>query len=121
MADAALWYKNDIFYELYGAAFGTALATVGRPERRHTDKLDYVRYSVWTRSGCCQSLPPRCRDDGYDVSDYCYFHPMFGKCRSFRELVKEAHQCVSLKIWSKWCKPHFDQHLVPARASPTPG
>ncbi len=110
MANIDLWYKNDIFYELYVRAFKDSNGDGWGDLKGVTEKLDYLQYlgvdTVWL----LPISPSPLRDDGYDVSDYVGIHPMYGDLADFRELVVEAHK-RSLKILVELVPNHTsDQH-----------
>ncbi|MFZ3070309.1 MAG: alpha-amylase family glycosyl hydrolase, partial [Anaerolineaceae bacterium] len=110
MANSQLWYKNDIFYELYVRAFKDSNGDGWGDLKGVTEKLDYLQHlgvdTVWL----LPIAPSPLRDDGYDVSDYCGIHPMYGDMADFRELVAQAHR-RSLKILVELVPNHTsDQH-----------
>jgi maltose alpha-D-glucosyltransferase/alpha-amylase len=104
------WYKDAIFYELYVRGFhdsnGDGFGDLAGVEAR----LDYLQTlgvdAVWL----LPISPSPLRDDGYDVSDYCGVHPMYGSLDDFRALVEAAHR-RSLRIIVELVPNHTsDQH-----------
>ena len=110
MANSELWYKNDIFYELYVRAFRDSNGDGWGDLKGVAEKLDYLSYLGVDTIWLLPISPSPLRDDGYDVSDYCGIHPMYGNMQNFRELVAQAHQ-RSLKILVELVPNHTsDQH-----------
>jgi maltose alpha-D-glucosyltransferase/alpha-amylase len=110
MADPHQWYKNAIFYELYVRAFKDSNSDGWGDLKGVTQKLDYLKHLGVDTIWLLPIAPSPLRDDGYDVSDYCDIHPMYGDLANFRELVFEAHQ-RSLKILVELVPNHTsDQH-----------
>ncbi len=111
MPDSQLWYKNDIFYELYVRAFKDSNGDGWGDLKGVTQKLDYLRDLGVDTIWLLPISPSPLRDDGYDVSDYQGIHPMYGDMQDFQELVNEAHQ-RSLKILVELVPNHTsDQHF----------
>ncbi len=110
MTENSLWYKNDIFYELYVRAFRDSNADGWGDLKGVTEKLDYLSYLGVDTIWLLPISPSPLRDDGYDVSDYCGIHPMYGNMQDFQELVAQAHQ-RALKILVELVPNHTsDQH-----------
>lgn len=54
--------------------------------------------------------PSPMADFGYDVSDYCDIHPLFGTLDEFKSLLKEAHD-LDIKVMMDFVPNHTsDQH-----------
>lgn len=104
------WYKTAIFYELYVRAFKDSNADGWGDLRGIISKLDYLQKLGVDAIWLLPISPSPLRDDGYDVSDYCDIHPMYGKLDDFKALINEAHQ-RSLKIIVELVPNHTsDQH-----------
>jgi maltose alpha-D-glucosyltransferase/alpha-amylase len=111
MTKPLLWYKNDIFYELYVRAFKDSNGDGCGDLKGVTEKLDYLQHLGVDTIWLLPITPSPLRDDGYDVSDYCGIHPMYGDLSDFQQLVTEAHK-RSLKILVEMVPNHTsDQHL----------
>lgn len=110
MTNPAHWYKNDIFYELYVRAFRDSNGDGWGDLKGVTEKLDYLSFLGVDTIWLLPISPSPLRDDGYDVSDYCGIHPMYGNLEDFQDLVAQAHQ-RSLKILVELVPNHTsDQH-----------
>ncbi len=96
MADLA-WWQSGIFYQVYPRSFqdsdGDGVGDLDGIRRR----LGYLKAlgvdAVWISP----IFPSPMADFGYDVSDYCDIHPLFGDLAGFDRLVAEAH-ALGLKI-----------------------
>lgn len=90
MSDIA-WWRRGIFYQVYPRSFqdsdGDGVGDLEGIRRR----LDYLAGlgvdAVWISP----IFPSPMADFGYDVSDYCGVHPIFGDLAAFDRLVAEAH------------------------------
>ncbi len=110
MVDSQHWYKDAIFYELYVRAFKDGNGDGCGDLKGVTEKLDYLKHLGVDTIWLLPITPSPLRDDGYDVSDYCGIHPMYGNLADFQELVAEAHK-RSLKILVELVPNHTsDQH-----------
>jgi maltose alpha-D-glucosyltransferase/alpha-amylase len=108
--DNKLWYKDAVFYELYVRAFKDSNGDGWGDLKGVAEKLDYLEYLGVDTIWLLPISPSPLKDDGYDVSDYCDIHPMYGTLDDFRALVKAAHQ-RSLKILVELVPNHTsDQH-----------
>ncbi|MDR4305416.1 DUF3459 domain-containing protein [Chelatococcus sambhunathii] len=96
MAELA-WWRSGIFYQVYPRSFqdsdGDGVGDLEGIRRR----LGYLKElgvdAVWISP----IFPSPMADFGYDVSDYCDIHPLFGDLAGFDRLVAEAH-ALGLKI-----------------------
>jgi len=106
----ALWYKDAVFYELYVRAFRDSNDDGKGDFQGLIQKLDYLQElgvdCVWLLPIYASPL----RDDGYDVSDFCGFHPDYGTVEDFQVLLAEAHR-RGLRIITDLVMNHTsDQH-----------
>ncbi|OGO68451.1 MAG: maltose alpha-D-glucosyltransferase, partial [Chloroflexi bacterium RBG_19FT_COMBO_56_12] len=105
-----LWYKDAVFYELYVRAFQDSDGDGIGDLPGITSRLDYLQALGVDAIWLLPISPSPLRDDGYDVSDYCDIHPMYGNLDEFRGLVNEAHR-RGLKIVVELVPNHTsDQH-----------
>jgi maltose alpha-D-glucosyltransferase / alpha-amylase len=105
-----LWYKNAIFYELPVRAYYDSNADGIGDLPGVTARLDYLQSLGVTALWFLPITPSPMRDDGYDVSDYCSIHPMYGTLDDFHKLVVGAH-ARDLKIVVELVPNHTsDQH-----------
>jgi Glycosidases len=94
-------------------AFRDSNATAGGL-KAVTEKVGLLSYLAVDTIWLLPISPSPLRDDGYDVSDYCGIHPMYGNMQDFQELIAQAHQ-RALKILVEF---GTQSHLRPARLVP---
>ncbi len=105
-----LWYKSAIFYELpvrsYSDSNGDGIGDLPGV----TARLGYLKELGVTALWFLPFTPSPMRDGGYDISDYCSIHPMYGTLDDFHTLVNGAH-ARELKIVVELVPNHTsDQH-----------
>jgi len=109
------WWKNGVIYQIYPRSFlDTNGDGIGDLEGV-IQKLDYLNDgsddslgidAIWLSP----IFPSPMADFGYDVSDYCDIHPLFGDLEVFDRLVAEAHH-RNIKIILDYVPNHTsDQH-----------
>lgn len=92
---AQSWFRNAILYQIYPRSFydtdGDGVGDIQGIIR----KLSYLKGDtdslgvdvIWLSP----IYPSPMADFGYDVSDYCNIHPLFGDLDDFKELIEKAH------------------------------
>ena len=86
------WYKSGVIYEVPVRAFYDANADGSGDFRGLTEKLDYIKELGVTAIWLLPFYPSPLKDDGYDISDYCDVHPMYGTLGDFKTFLREAHR-----------------------------
>lgn len=104
------WWKTAVFYQIYPRSFMDSNGDGVGDLEGIRQKLDYlVRLgidAIWISP----IYPSPMADFGYDVSNYCDIHPMFGNMNDFDRLLEETHQ-RGLKIILDWVPNHTsDEH-----------
>jgi len=93
----ANWWKNGVIYQIYPRSFmDTNSDGVGDLEGV-IQKMDYLNDGTERSLGIDAIwfnpiFPSPMADFGYDVSDYCDIHPLFGDLAAFDRLIMEAHR-----------------------------
>ncbi len=86
------WWQKGIVYQIYPRSFQDSNGDGVGDLRGIMRRLDYVASlnvdAVWLSP----IYPSPMHDFGYDVSDYCDVHPMFGTMADFDLLLAEVHQ-----------------------------
>jgi alpha-glucosidase len=91
------WWREGVFYQIYPRSFadsnGDGNGDLGGI-LAHLDHLnDGTPQSLGVDAIWLSPIYPSPFDDmGYDVSDYCDIHPMFGSLQDFDNLLRAAHQ-----------------------------
>src|SRR4051794_20536414 len=84
-------WQSGIVYQVYPRSFQDTNGDGGGVLRCVVRRLDYLGWlgvdAVWLSP----IYPSPMADFGYDISDYCNVHPLFGTLGDFDELVREAH------------------------------
>jgi alpha-glucosidase len=86
------WWQTGIIYQIYPRSFMDGNADGVGDLRGVISRLDYLQ---WLGVDCIwlsPIYPSPMADFGYDVSDYCNIHPLFGNLADFDELLGEAHR-----------------------------
>ena len=87
-----LWWQEGIIYQIYPRSFqdsdndgvGDLTGIIGR--------LDYLQWLGITAVWISPIYPSPMADFGYDISDYCDIHPLFGSMADFDILLQEVHR-----------------------------
>ncbi|WP_020180292.1 alpha-amylase family glycosyl hydrolase [Methylopila sp. M107] len=115
------WWRRAIFYQVYPRSFqdsdGDGVGDLEGIRRRLGHLAGLGVDAVWISP----IFPSPMADFGYDVSDYCGIHPLFGDLAAFDRLVAEAH-AHGLKIVLDFVPNHSsDAHpwFAESRASRT--
>jgi len=104
------WWKTAVFYQIYPRSFMDADGDGIGDLEGIRQKLDYLVRLEIDAIWISPIYPSPMADFGYDVSDYCDIHPMFGNMNDFDRLLEEAHQ-RGLKIILDWVPNHTsDEH-----------
>ncbi len=108
------WANVNAIYQIYPRSFYDTNADGVGDLKGIIEKLDYLRGTptslgvdaIWLSP----FYPSPMADFGYDVSDYCDVHPLFGTLDDFRELLEQAHE-RGIKVMIDLVPNHTsDQH-----------
>jgi alpha-glucosidase len=87
-----LWWQRGIIYQIYPRSFMDSNDDGIGDLQGIISKIDYLRWlgvdAVWLSP----IYPSPMRDFGYDISDYCGIHKIFGKMEDFDELLRKLHE-----------------------------
>ena len=113
-----LWYKDAIIYQLHVKSFFDSNNDgIGDFAGLTREARLISRTSASPRSGCCRSIPRRCRDDGYDIADYGASIPTTARWRTSSASSQEAHERGLARHHRARHQPHLGPApVVPARA-----
>lgn len=106
----APWWKTGTIYQIYPRSFADSGGDGVGDLPGITAKLDYLAALPIDAIWLSPFYPSPMADFGYDVSDYCDVHPLFGTLADFDELVAGAH-ARNMKVIVDWVPCHCsDQH-----------
>jgi alpha-glucosidase len=92
------WWQTAVVYQVYPRSFKDTTGSGVGDLQGIVDQMDYLSDTLGVNAVW---LSPFYRspmaDFGYDVSDYCDVHPMFGDLATFDRLVERAHD-AGLKV-----------------------
>src|SRR5262245_39593788 len=99
------WYENAVVYQIYPRSFYDTNGDGVGDLAGITKKLPYLEELGVSAIWLSPFYPSQMADFGYDISDYCDVHPIFGDLKDFDELVKEAHQ-LNIKVMIDYVPNH---------------
>src|SRR5262249_41790605 len=116
---AAEWWKRGVVYQIYPRSFrdtnGDGVGDLGGI----LERLDYCASLGVSAISLSPIYPSPMAAFGYDVSDYCNVHPLFGTLGQFDALAAAARE-RGLKLILDYVPNHTsDQHpwFIESRAS----
>jgi alpha-glucosidase len=109
-SSALHWWQRGVVYQIYPRSFMDSNHDGIGDLQGIIQKLDYLSMLGIDAIWLSPIYPSPMADFGYDVSDYCDIHPMFGNLAIFDQLVADAHQ-RGMKVIIDWVPNHTsDQH-----------
>jgi len=117
------WWQRGVIYQIYPRSFKDTTGNGIGDLNGIIEKLDYLNGTedslgvdaIWLSP----IFPSPMADFGYDVSDYCDIHPLFGDLAIFDRLVAEAHR-RGIRVILDYVPNHTsDQHpwFIESRSS----
>ena len=86
-----LWWQKGIVYQIYPRSFQDSNGDGVGDLPGIVQRLDYLQSlgvnAIWISPIFSSPMA----DFGYDISDYCDIHPLFGTMEDFDELLREVH------------------------------
>ena len=86
------WFKNAIIYQIYPRSFKDSNGDGIGDIPGIIEKLDHLKdlgiNCVWLSPVYESPMD----DNGYDISNYCSIHPMFGTMDDFKTMLDEMHK-----------------------------
>ena len=114
------WWQTAVIYQVYPRSFQDTTGNGVGDLPGITSRLDYLAGTLGVDAIWISPFyPSPMADFGYDVTDYCDVHPMFGTLADFDELLVAAHD-RGLRVIIDWVPNHTsDQHpwFVASRSS----
>jgi len=91
-ADQYLWWQKGIIYQIYPRSFQDSNDDGVGDLKGIFSRLDYLQWlgidAIWISPIYKSPMA----DFGYDISDYCSIHPLFGTFSDFDQLVDAVHK-----------------------------
>jgi alpha-glucosidase len=85
------WWQRGVIYQVYPRSFQDTNDDGIGDLNGISSRLDYLVdlgvEAIWISP----IFPSPMRDFGYDVTDYCAIHPLFGSLADFDALLEAAH------------------------------
>ncbi len=86
------WWKRGVIYQIYPRSFQDSNGDgVGDLEGIRS-RLDYLEWLGVDAIWISPIYPSPMADFGYDISDYCGIHPLFGTLDDFDRLSEDVHR-----------------------------
>src|SRR5215211_1801354 len=86
------WWNKGIIYQIYPRSFADSNGDGVGDLRGIRERLDYLSWLGVDALWLSPIYPSPMADFGYDISDYCDVHPLFGTLADFDRLRAEAHR-----------------------------
>jgi alpha-glucosidase len=87
-----LWWQKGIIYQIYPRSFQDTNGDGVGDLKGILLRLDYLEWLGVDAIWISPIYESPMADFGYDISNYCNIHPIFGSLTDFDELVKEVHR-----------------------------
>jgi alpha-glucosidase len=88
-----LWWQTGVIYQIYPRSFMDSNGDGIGDLNGIIERLDYLADTISMDAIWLSPIfPSPMHDFGYDVSDYCGIHPMFGTMADFDRLLAETHK-----------------------------
>jgi alpha-glucosidase len=119
MAERHEWWQSGIVYQVYPRSFQDASGDGVGDLCGVRGRLDYLKWLGVDALWLSPIYPSPMADFGYDVSDYCDVHPLFGDLAEFDKLLEATHR-RGMKLILDFVPNHTsDQHpwFVESRSS----
>jgi alpha-glucosidase len=114
------WWHTAVVYQIYPRSFKDTTGSGVGDLQGIIEKMEYLSDTLGVDAFWMSPFyPSPMADFGYDVSDYCDVHPMFGDLPTLERLVARAHES-GLKVIIDFVPNHTsDQHpwFIESRSS----
>ena len=88
-----LWWQTGVIYQIYPRSFQDSNGDGIGDLNGVIERLDYLSDTLDVDAIWLSPIfPSPMHDFGYDVSDYCGIHPIFGTMDDFDHLLEETHR-----------------------------
>lgn len=90
--DNYFWWQTGIIYQIYPRSFQDSNGDGIGDLQGIISRLDYLQWLGIKGIWLSPVYPSPMADFGYDISDYCDVHPVFGMLADFDELLEQIHK-----------------------------
>jgi alpha-glucosidase len=104
-----IWWQSGIVYQIYPRSFQDSDGDGIGDLPGILSRLDYLAFLGVDALWISPIYPSPMADFGYDVSDYCSVHPIFGSMAEFDRLVTAAHR-RGLRLILDYVPNHTSDH-----------
>lgn len=87
-----IWWQKGIIYQVYPRSFQDSNGDGIGDLRGIQSRLDYLKWLGMEGVWISPIYESPMADFGYDISDYCSIHPLFGTMKDFDVLLEEVHK-----------------------------
>ncbi|MFP5384819.1 MAG: alpha-amylase family glycosyl hydrolase [Bacteriovoracia bacterium] len=91
MEENLLWWQKGIIYQIYPRSFKDTNHDGIGDLQGIISKIDYLNWLGVDIVWLSPINPSPMKDFGYDISDYCGIHELFGTMEDFDELLEKLH------------------------------
>jgi alpha-glucosidase len=91
-AEDYTWWKKGIIYQIYPRSFQDSNGDGIGDLPGIISRLDYLQWLGIDAIWISPIYESPMADFGYDISDYCSIHPLFGTMSDFDQLLEEVHK-----------------------------
>ncbi len=92
MSEQHEWWQKGIIYQIYPRSFADSSGDGVGDLPGILSRLDYLQWLGVDAIWLSPIYPSPMADFGYDISDYCNIHPLFGTLADFDRLLEETHR-----------------------------
>lgn len=110
MEEDLLWWQKGIIYQIYPRSFKDSNNDGVGDLRGIISKIDYLKWLGVDIVWLSPINPSPMKDFGYDITDYCGIHELFGTMDDFDELLDKLH-VAGIRLLLDFVPNHTsDQH-----------
>lgn len=85
------WWRGAVIYQIYPRSFQDSNGDGMGDIAGITQRIPYIKNLGVDAIWICPFYQSPMHDGGYDVSNHCEVHPLFGTMQAFDELIAQAH------------------------------
>src|SRR5262245_39753804 len=86
------WFKDLIIYQIHIRSFFDSNGDGIGDLEGLIQRLDYLQFLGINAIWILPFYPSPLKDDGYDITHFTGINPIYGTLKTFKKLLREAHQ-----------------------------